>query len=168
MIPYATFALGFLIGVALMSVNFSEESVKQNIKSLYELANPETSVEIVSLKEESGIYKMILKSSGARTEFIELFATKDGKLLTQSLKNFVDCVDLKNLKIYGISNQTATLLQLNLLETYSPKIFIPCDPIEICLNEGIREVPSIIFENKTYVGVQSINSLEAITGCKFG
>lgn len=159
-------------------------SIKTNLKSLYELANPTIQAEVAAVNEESGLYKVLIKStSSAGVNYVEVWVTKDGRLLTQNvifvkesvaqmtnMKSFVDCLDSKGLKIYGISNHTATLLQLNLLGTYSPKLFVPCDGnlVQNCISAGVEEVPSVVFQKQVYAGMKQIDFLQNITGCKFG
>lgn len=158
--------------------------VEQKVKRFYELANPGITAEVVATTEQSGLYKMVLKVSSIRgISFLELWATKDGKLLTQNLilveesltqlqnlKNFVDCLDSNGVRIFGQSNQSASLLQLNLLGTFSPKLFVACEGanLQACLDIGIREIPSIVYGNTSYPGVKDISWFEIITGCKLG
>jgi hypothetical protein len=125
----------FALGYVSFSLNLPKSEVSKKIESLYELANPGTNVEVLTLSEESGLYKALLKVvSPTGTNYAEVYVTKDGKILVQNvifveqateqikkLKDFVDCLDSKKLKIYGVLNQTenpqgatATLLQLNI------------------------------------------------------
>ncbi|MFH1623066.1 MAG: hypothetical protein ABIA12_00900, partial [Candidatus Aenigmatarchaeota archaeon] len=113
----------------------SKEAIEANVKELYELAIPGTTIEVIATTEQNGMYKIVMKASDTSgTSYREVYATRDGKLTTESmilvdesivqmkkLKGFVDCLDEKGVRIAGINNQTATLLQLNLLGTYSPK-----------------------------------------------
>jgi hypothetical protein len=166
------------------------EGLKTNVKNLYELSNPGSVAEVVALTETSGLYHAVIKITiGGNVNYAEAWVTKDGRLLTQSvifvkesvnqmqkLKNFVDCLSDKGLRIYGILNQTAspqgaqaTLIQLNILGLFSPKIFVNCDlNLQACLNAGISQVPSVVINNRIEPGVKSIPDLEKISGCKFG
>ncbi len=166
-----------------------KQKVLNEIKDLYEVANPGYKAEIISAIDISGIYKIVLKLSGpSDSTYIETYVTKDGKLLTQSviyaeeslkkiqsLKNFVDCLNQKGLKIYGITNQSyseegayATSLQLNLLGRYSPIIFVSCDGdrLQTCVNNGITQVPSIVYNGRVYPGVKTVDWIANLTGCK--
>lgn len=176
-----------LIGMGFIQLKIpgfvSKEDVAQKVKSLYELANPGAVIEVVTTTEESGIYKIILKVSDiSGTTYRESYVTKDGKLLTESvifvkesieqiekMKNFVDCLDNKTIRIYGISNQTATLLQLNILGRYSTKLFVACDGdlVQRCIAANVTQVPSVVFGNYVDPGVKTIDWFEKISGCKF-
>jgi hypothetical protein len=179
--------LVIVVFVALGFVSFSlglpKGEVSKKIKNLYELANPGTTVEVLTVTEESGLYKAVLKASGVGgTNYAEVYVSKDGKLLTQNvilveqsieqikrLKDFVDCLDGKGLKIYGISNQTATLLQLNVLGVYSTKLYMPCDGelAKNCIAANVTQVPSVVFGGRIEPGVKAVQWFEQATGCKF-
>ena len=171
-----------------MAMSNATKSVQETVKKLYELANPGTQAEVLTLTDDSGLYKAVIKLTGqSGSNYAEVWVTKDGKYLTQNFifvkdsltqienyKNFVDCLDSRGLRIYGVTNQTtqggtATLMQLNLLGIYSPKIFVSCDGenLEGCMKSGITQVPTIVFEEKGYVGVRSISQLSEMTACKF-
>lgn len=175
-----------------MSFSFSlpKGEVSKKVKNLYELANPGTTVEIISMTEESGLYKAVAKVTGSSgTTYTEVYVTKDGNLLTQNvilvgqsiqqikkLKDFVDCLNGKNLRIFGVLNQTenpqgatATLWQLNILGIYSTQLYISCDGslVTNCLNYNINQVPSIVVNNTLYSGVKTLEWFEQVTGCKF-
>lgn len=160
----------------------SKEEVGKKIKSLYELANPGASIEVVTVTEQSGIYKIVLKARDLTgTTYHEVYVTKDGKLLTEGvilveesiaqmerLRKFVDCLDGKGVRIYGMSNHTASLLQLNILGRYSLKLFVACDiNIQSCLAANVTEVPSVVVDKSVYPGVKTIDWFENIAGCKF-
>jgi hypothetical protein len=177
-------------GYFSFSLSLPKSEVSKKIESLYELANPGTNVEVLSLNEESGLYKALLKVvSPTGTNYAEIYVTKDGKLLAQNvilveqlieqmkkLKDFVDCLDSKKLKIYGVLNQTenpqgatATLLQLNILGVYSSKLYVSCDGrfVQNCISTGVTQVPSVVFGGRIEPGVKTIEWFESATGCKF-
>jgi hypothetical protein len=180
----------FGLGYVSFSLSLPKGEVSKKIKSLYELANPGTNVEVLSLNEESGLYKALIKVvSPTGTNYAEVYVTKDGKLLIQNvifveqateqikkLKDFVDCLDSKKLKIYGVLNQTenpqgatATLLQLNILGVYSSKLYVSCDGrfVQNCISAGVTQVPSVVFAGRIEPGVKTIEWFESATGCKF-
>ena len=184
-------ASGIILGlvISLVLSNFVLEKIdkpkiQQRIKDFYELAIPQSSITIESIKKESGMYKVLLKvtdKSGINPpNYLEVYVSKDGNLLIPSvifikesteqikkLKDFVDCLDSKGLKVYGLSNQTATLLQLNILGRYSGRLYVPCDDQQVvnCLNANVSQVPSIVYNGKAYPGVRDINFLSNLTGC---
>ena len=180
----------FALGYVSFSLSLPKSEVSKKIESLYELANPGTNVEVLSLSEESGLYKALLKVvSPTGTNYAEVYVTKDGKILVQNvilveqateqikkLKDFVDCLDSKKLKIYGVLNQTenpqgatATLLQLNILGVYSSKLYVSCDGsfVQNCISAGVTQVPSVVFGGRIEPGVKTIEWFESATGCKF-
>ncbi len=159
----------------------SEGNISSNIKNLYELANPGSTIEITSINGQSGLYKILMKGTDATgTNYREVYVTKDGKLLTENvilvkesisnitrMKDFVDCLYTKDVRIYGLNNQTATLLQLNTLGRYSVNLYVSCDNrLQDCANIGLRELPSVVYNNTAYPGVGSLEWFETATGCK--
>jgi hypothetical protein len=179
--------VGLVIGIVVGSfITFpfdllgTKARVGEKVKNLYELANPGSSFSIVSMSEESGIYKVVLRADTPYgTTYREAYVTKNGELLTESVifvsksieqiaayKDFVDCLDSKGVKIYGLNNQTATLLQLNTLGRYSTKIYISCDTLKPCQDAGVTQVPSVVYKGEIFPGVQSISWFETKTGCK--
>lgn len=161
----------------------SEKNVSNKIKNLYELANPGTTIEIIDIKSRSGVYKVLMRGTDITgTNYKEVYVTKDGRLLTenvifveesieqiQKMKNFIDCLYDKGVRIYGLNNQTATLLQINTLGMYSPKLYVSCDNrLQACTNIGLQQLPSVVYNNTAYPGVYTIQWFETITGCKVG
>ncbi len=157
--------------------------IEEKVKNLYELANPGSSAEIISINEESGVYKVVVKIiTAAGTTYREAYVTKDGKMLTESMifieqsierinafKNFTDCLRNNNVRIYGITNDTATLLQLNLLGRYSTQLFVPCDGnlVNYCISANVSQIPSVVINGKVYPGVKDISWFEQNTNCRF-
>jgi hypothetical protein len=198
---FSRFFSGLLVGFAaaaaiFFALNYSyllfQSNVENTVKKFYELALPGSTVEVVSLKEESGLYKVLSKVTTAGTvSYLEAYVTRDGKLLTtadstiliersieqiEKSKNFIECLFNKNLRIFGVLNQTAnpqgaqaTLIQLNLLgRLYSPKLFISCDGdlVQQCIAAGVTQVPSVVFNNSVEPGIKTVDWFESKTGCK--
>jgi hypothetical protein len=185
--------IGFLVSNFIIPMLY-KSAAEQKVKKFYELIFPDSKAEIISLKEESGIYKILVKITSAGTvSYQEAYVTKDGKLLSTSestilvessieqiekSKNFVDCLFNKGVRIYGVLNQTenqqgaqATLLQLNLLgRFYSPRLYVSCDAelVQQCLDKGITIVPSVVIGKDIEPGVKTIDWFENKTGCKLG
>ncbi|MDI6806961.1 MAG: hypothetical protein QMD14_04090 [Candidatus Aenigmarchaeota archaeon] len=167
-----------------------KEKIRDEIKRFYELAIPGTTVEVVSLEEESGIYKAVVKLSavGVIPSYREAYVTKDGEIITENviymkrsseqiekLKSFVDCLSDKGVRIFGMLNATAspqgaqaTTLQLNLLGRYSWKLYQSCDGpnLQACVDAGITEVPSVVIGRRIEAGVKTVDWFEQQTGCK--
>ena len=187
------FMIGLLIGLTIFGVyNFvlplaQKSSVAENVRKLYELALG-SPVSVESVNDFGNLYKILLKVSTQQgPNYLEIYTTKDGKYVTESIiyvkestqqiekmKNFVDCLYNKGLRVYGAiqTNNTAinsaTLLQLNILGRYSPKIYVSCDGdnLQTCIQIGLQALPSIVYNNTAYPGVYSAEYLANLTGCK--
>jgi hypothetical protein len=185
-------AVGLLIGYFAASIYhyIFRSAIEQKIKTFYELLVPGSTVEVLNLNEQSGVYKMLIKiNSGGTASYQEGYITKDGKLLSMSdstilvensinqmekQKNFVNCLYGKGVKIFGISNQTVpggpeTISQLNILgRIYSPKLFVSCDGqlVQQCINAGISQVPSAVVGGNIDSGIKTIDWFQNKTGCK--
>ncbi len=167
----------------------SSDSAGEKVKTLYELANPGATFEVLSANEESGMYKIALKvATASGTSFKEVYVTKDGKLLSEGMvmvdkstedvsaaKNFVDCLYDNGVRIYGVLDQgvssdaaSMTSMQLQLLGMYSGKLYVSCDGqfLQGCVDLGLQQVPSVVYNNTAYNGVKDIAWLEQATGCK--
>jgi hypothetical protein len=181
--------IGFLVGylfrnfqITGLIIGTTKENVADQVKKLYALANPLASIEVVTSSEESGMYKVVLRARDVNgLTYREVYATKDGKLLTEnlifvekyiqqieSLKNFVDCLDNESVRVYGINNQTATLLQLNVLGIYSGKLYVSCDGqlVTRCIDAGVQEVPSVAVGKDVFPGVKTLDWFEQQTKCR--
>ena len=113
----------------------------------------------------------------------EAYISQDGRLLTENMiavdqsitqlsrvRNFVDCLASKNVRIAGIANQTATLLQFNVLGgSYATKLYLSCDGelAQQCVAANITQVPAVIYQGAGYPGAQPIQFFENLTACKF-
>ncbi len=186
----------FLVGIALGFIlntfspvgltNLLGDDVSSQVEKLYELVNPGVDVSVVKVDQTSGMYKVLFKATDAAgtVSYTETYITTDGKLLTQTIipvdqyiseftkiHNFVDCLANKTLRIAGVVNDTGTALQFNVLGgTYAfTKLYYSCDGNQApqCINNGITQVPAVIFEGRGYAGVQSISFFENLTACKF-
>lgn len=183
---------GILIGYFSYQLPWllAQNDVQKNLISFYQLALPGDTAEIASLKQQSGIYDVLVKLTApdGTISYQEAFVTLDGKYMQtadstivlpnsitqiQKQKDFVGCLYNKGLRIYGIANQTlqggsATLLQLNVVGSiYSPSLFISCEgsAVQNCINSNISVVPSVKYGETIQPGVQPLNWFANITGC---
>lgn len=185
------FIVGIVLGIIFnmfIPVNltgFMVGDVSSEVESLYELVNPGIDVSVVKVDEVSGMYKVLFKAVDAAggVTYKETYVSQDGKLMTENMilvdqsitqlskvRNFVDCLAGKSVRIAGIANHTATLLQFNVLGgSYATKLYLSCDGqlAEQCVAANITQVPAVIYEGKGYPGVQSIQFFENLTACKF-
>jgi len=187
------FMIGLLVGLVIFGVyNFvlplvQKSSVAENVRKLYELALG-SPVSVESVNDFGNLYKILLKVSTQQgPNYLEVYTTKDGKYVTESIiyvkestqqiekmKNFVDCLYNRGLRVYGATQtnntaiNSATLLQLNILGRYSPKIYVSCDGnnLQTCIQIGLQALPSIVYNNTAYPGVYSAEYLANLTGCK--
>ncbi|MBI2542789.1 MAG: hypothetical protein HYW24_01235 [Candidatus Aenigmarchaeota archaeon] len=181
-IAVIVFAIG-LLKPNLSGLFAGGQDVSSKVEKLYELVNPGVDVSTVKVDEVSGMYKVLLKAvdaSGTAT-YREVYVTKDGELMTESMvivaqstdvltrtNKFVDCLESKGVKIFGVANHTGTLLQFNVLGgNYATKLYGSCDGqfTQQCIDAGITEVPTTIYEGKGYAGAQSIEFFQKLTGC---
>lgn len=160
----------------------SKQEIERKVKEVFELSNPGTLIEIASFTEDGELYKVLIKGIGALgTNYMEIYVTKDGKYIIQNpisieasienikrLNKLVDCLYEKGVRIYGLSNDTGTLLQFNVLGRNSAKLFILCDGemLQQCINAGIEEVPSIVINGVIYKGAKTADWLAQQAGCK--
>jgi hypothetical protein len=183
---------GLLIGYFATNIYYYifRSSTERKIKTFYELLLPGATAEVMSLNEQSGVYRILVKiNSGGTISYQEGYITKDGKLLSMSdstilvessidqvekQKDFVNCLYDKGVRIFGVSNQTtqggvATIYQLNILgRIYSPKLFVSCDGqfVQQCINAGISQVPSIVLGGNIDPGIKTVEWFQTKTGCK--
>ncbi|MEM5829076.1 MAG: hypothetical protein QXJ20_03060 [Candidatus Aenigmatarchaeota archaeon] len=167
----------------LLTFSFaSKQEIESKVKEIFELSNPGTKIEIASFSEEGELYKILIKATGSLgTNYMEIYITKDGKYLIQNpisieasienikrLNKLVDCLYEKGVRIYGLSNDTGTLLQFNVLGRSSTKLFVLCDGdmLQQCINAGIEEVPSIVINGVIYKGAKTADWLAEQAGCK--
>jgi len=188
------FILGLLVGLVIFSFfefilpMLQKPSIAENIRKLYELALPGSSVSVESINDFGNLYKILLRVSNQQsTNYLEVYASKDGKYVTENviyvkestqqiekMKNFVDCLFNKGLRVYGATQtnntaiNSATFLQLNVLGRYSPKLYVSCDGdnLQTCIRIGLQALPSIVYNNTAYPGVYSVEYLANLTGCK--
>jgi len=187
------FVVGLMVGLVIFGVyNFvlsslQKSSVAENVRKLYELALG-SPVSVESVNDFGNLYKILLKVSTQQgPNYLEVYTTKDGRYVTESIiyvkestkqiekmKNFVDCLFDRGLRVYGATQtnntaiNSATLLQLNILGRYSPKIYVSCDGdnLQACIQIGLQALPSIVYNNTAYPGVYSAEYLANLTGCK--
>jgi hypothetical protein len=187
------FMIGLLIGLVIFGVYdfvfplVQKSSVAENVRKLYELALG-SPVSVESVNDFGNLYKILLKVFTQQgPNYLEIYATKDGRYVTESIiyvkestqqiekmKNFVDCLYNRGLRVYGATQtdntaiNSATLLQLNILGRYSPKIYVSCDGdnLQTCIQIGLQALPSIVYNNTAYPGVYSAEYLANLTGCK--
>ena len=180
-------AAGLGIGIFMqptLTGGGGKEDVSMKVESLYELFNPGADVTVEKIEEVSGVYKVLIKAVDVAggTVYRETYVTRDGELMSESMvlvsrsidsisrsRNFIDCLEGKGLVVFGLANDTPTTFQFNILGgTYATKLYRSCDgnQLQQCIDGGIRQVPTTVYEGKGYAGVQAIAFFENVTACK--
>ncbi len=159
----------------------SQVQAVDRVKGVYELIS-EADVEVLSVEEISGMYKVLLRTKGTTGDTLqEIYVTKDGSLTTDKIiitddyivrleneKIFAECLKEKGLLIFGQSNEINTIQQLQLLGSFSYKVYVDClgANLEACQQLGIQEIPTVAYDDKAYVGVKTLEWFETLTGCE--
>lgn len=159
----------------------SQQQALGKLRGIYGLIT-EADVDVLSVEEESGLYRVLIRSGGTTGDRVEeVYITKDGSLLTDKIiitddykttlekqKAFTECLMGKKLMVFGQSNEPNTIQQLNILGSFSYKIFVDCvgANLEACQQLGIEQIPTIVYENNAYTGTKAIDWFESLTGCE--
>ena len=170
---------GFYLQSFLMTG--SQVQAVDKVKGVYELIS-EADVEVLSVEEISGMYKVLLRTKGITGDTLqEVYVTKDGSLTTDKIiitddyktrleneKAFAECLKEKGLLIFGQSNEINTIQQLQLLGSFSYKVYVDClgANVEVCQQIGIQEIPTVAYDDKAYTGTKTAEWFETLTGCE--
>lgn len=143
----------------------------------------ESDVEVLSVEEMSGMYKVLLRLKGPQGDILqEVYVSQDGSLITENIiitedyktslenqKAFMGCLQEKQVLIFGQSNEPNTIQQLQVLGNFAYKIYVDClgAQLEACQQLGIEAIPSIVYEGKIYQGAKNVDWFESLTGCEF-
>jgi len=179
-------AVIIIVIIAAVAVLFfqdrgDETKVTANIKEIYKILT-DRDVEVLSAKYENGIYKLVIRIIDAtgNSNVQDLFATKDGQYMTDKLidmqayrlglvkeKDFIDCLFNRGVRIVGISNNTASVLQVQALGSFGYRLYFDCagENLQICQNIGVKSVPSVIYNNTIYEGLKEPAWFAALTNC---
>jgi hypothetical protein len=191
LIPVITLIIGLILGSILIFLTdyrlgkISNSEVSKKVKDLYDLAFG-TNIDVISVTEESNMFRVVAKSTDSlgKTSVIEAYMSQDGKLVSDRVikldeftsnlmdqRDFIDCLDKKGLRVYGLNTDNITQVQLGYVlggSRFLDKIFVDCDvSVKKCMDNGIKVVPTVVYGNKTYEGLKAVEWFENITGCKF-
>jgi hypothetical protein len=141
----------------------------------------ENPAEVVSVKEDSGLYKgnMRITPASGQATLQDIYVTKDGNYISDRMinvqdykrqlereKNFTQCLSDRKVVIAGLANDANTLSQIQILGTYGYKIFFDCSANQqICQNAGITKAPTTVIGNQTFEGIQPVSFFTQATGC---
>ncbi|MBI2578168.1 MAG: hypothetical protein HYW26_00500 [Candidatus Aenigmarchaeota archaeon] len=158
-----------------------QEAAVDKVKKIYETIT-EGPVEVLNVKEESGMYRVILATrdaSGSR-QVQEILVSSDGALFTDRAvntqafleritkeKSFAECLAGKQLLVFGQINEVNTQAQLQVLGSFYRKFYVDCTGanLQLCQQVGITQVPTTVYNNTPYIGVQALQLYEQLTGC---
>lgn len=177
-------AVSFLLYQSLIATAQKEAKQKaavDNVKKIYETLT-ENPVEVLSVKEESGIYRVFLRTRDAagNQQVQEILVSIDGALFmdrafnTQAFlekltkeKAFAECLADKRLLVFGQSGEVNTQTQLQILGSFARKVYVDCvgTNLQLCQQIGITQVPTTVYNNTPYIGVQPLQLYEQLTGC---
>ena len=160
----------------------SQKQALDSAEGVYKMLT-ESEVEVLSVKDEGYVYRLLIRLKLRDGDVIrELYVTKDGKFLTENImdvpetmtrlgkeKDFAECLSSKGLIIFGQKSEPNTLQQLLVIGNYANKIYVDCTEanLQACQQLGIKEIPSIVYNNQIYTGVKSLEWVESLSGCKF-
>lgn len=174
--------IGFLVYWSSFSEPGNEGAAVKSVQDAYQLMT-ENPVEILKVTEESGLYKVTMKTrlQNGQQSVAEAYVTKNGKLLAtvvnatdylkalQKQKSFDECLAGKNLLVAGQSTDLNTIQQLSLLGNYAYKFYVDCvgNNLQLCQNAGVKEIPVTVYENYSYTGIKPVQFYENLTGCTY-
>jgi hypothetical protein len=139
--------------------------------------------EVLSVKEEAaGLFKVVVKTgaTGGSVNAQEIYVTGDGSLITVAVlktedykkrleqdKNFTQCLFDKGARVFGLSNETASVTQVQLLGAFGSRIFVDCaGNVAACQQLGVAQFPTTAYNNSGYPGIQPVQVYTQLTGCQ--
>lgn len=163
-------------GVLLFAGSFQQEAARKKVVDAYSALG--SRLEVLSIKEENGVYKMVLKPMDSNT-VQEIYVTKDGQLLLRNVvrledftsrilreDNFSQCLADRRVVVFGTSSDVNTLQQLQLIGSFAGRVFFDCSTnLQTCANLNITLVPTTFYQNTLYPGVQPVSLYTQLTGC---
>ena len=174
--------IGYLFVLSpLNNTGIDHESAAGKVKSIYELQY-ESPAQVTTVEDTNGIYKVTVRFRDFTGQNVtqDIFVTKDGNLITDRFiiadnykasllhqKKFIECVRDGGVRILGQTNDTASLQQLQVLGTYSYKLFVSCDAANdaACKNLGVTRYPTTIYNNTGYANIYTPEFFGNLTGC---
>ncbi len=158
----------------------SQKQVVDSVENVYKMLT-ESDVEVLNVKDEGYVYKLLVRLKLRDGDVIkELYATKDGRFLSENImevsgtlarlekeKKFAECLRSKGFIVLGQKSEPNTLQQLLAIGNYANKVYVDCTGanLQACEQLGVKEVPSIVYDNKIYTGLKSLDWIESTTGC---
>ena len=138
--------------------------------------------EILAAKEEAfGLVKVTVKTgtTGSNINAQEVYVTLDGSMITTSVvkvddykrsleadKAFAQCLFDSGIRVFGLLNESASVLQTQILGTFGSRVFVDCSGnVEACLQLGVGQFPTTIYNGSGYPGIRPLQAFTQLTGC---
>jgi hypothetical protein len=162
----------------------SQKQVTDSVESLYETLT-ESDVEVLTVKDEGYVYKILLRLKIPGGDALrEVYATKDGRFFSESgnfmevsdimaklerEKDFAECLSSKGLLVFGQKSEPNTVQQLLEIGNFANKVYVDCvgANLEACVQLGIKEIPTIVYNQMNYTGLRQRAWIESLTGCEY-
>jgi len=162
----------------------SQKQVLDRVESVYELLT-ESDVEVLSTNDEGYVYRVLLRLKLPTGDVLrEVYATKDGRFFSESgnvlevsdfmerlerEKDFAECLRTAGFLVFGQKSEPNTVQQLLVIGNFANKIYVDCvgANLQACQQLGIEEIPTIVYGDKSYTGVRSLEWIGTLTGCEF-
>ncbi len=176
----AVLAFGFFQGMLAAG---SQQKVLAGIEGVYRNLT-ESDVEIVQVKDEGYLYRILLRLRLPEGDALrEVYSTKDGRFFSEAgnvielssfvprlegEKRFAECLRAKEFFVLGQKSQPETVQQLLVIGNFANKVFVECSGanLQACLQIGISEIPTVLYDKMNYTGVKDRAWIEDLTGCK--
>ena len=162
----------------------SQKQVLDSVENVYETLT-ESDVEVLSVKDEGYVYRVLLRLKLTGGDVIEeIYATKDGRFFSEAgnvvevssfmerlskERDFADCLKARGFIVFGLKSQPETLQQRLVIGNFVNKVYVDCvgANLEACVQLGIQEVPTIVYDRMNYTGVKTREWVESLTGCEY-
>jgi hypothetical protein len=162
----------------------SQKQVLDRVEEVYELLT-EGNVEVLSTNDEGYVYRILLRLKLTDGDMLrEVYATKDGRFFSESgnvlevssfmerlskEKDFAECLRTKGFLVFGQKSEPNTAQQLLVIGNFANKVYVDCvgANLQACQQLGIEEIPTIVYGEKSYTGVKTLEWIETLTGCNF-
>ena len=166
----------------LNSQTISQDQAAENLVSLLETQSGQE-YEVVSVQSENDLYKIDISDS--ENQLSTYYVTRNGELMTNSMnefqelestveaqRNFSNCLQDREVVVYGNASQQATSLQIQILG--GPNMVSPIykdlnnqQNLQEAVQRGLNSVPGIYYNGSVISGVNQISQISEFTGCQF-
>lgn len=187
MIMVSLLLAGTVIGgsVSYLYVNSGNVSSQQAGEKLVSTLEKQSGqdLELVRVQDQSGLYKVDVKNSNDQLQ--TFYVTKDGRRIATQLgdldrisrtvdaqREFNQCLNDRNVVLYGNATQQRTLLQIQLLGGAQSVSGYYQDvnnqqTLAQAANRGVQQVPAFYYNGSVLQGINQLNAVEEFTGCSY-